>query len=211
VRWRGVEEDSGVDEEGRLMCPGPESCPLSTSRANKDGVPACGPSGSLRFTLDDLAGIYSLELGNWRAVKRALACLEALRGSVGGLCGYPVRLSLRPERQKGRDGKERTVQVVDITPAVAAGEARAAVGRVATVPAHVEIEAEDVVVDDEPVDPDFAVPEDAVAQPSWWEADGELQDALAGATGMKRAAIVKALAAGTLDREGALKAAGGRR
>lgn len=217
VAWRSIEEDSGVDEEGRMVCPGPDVCPLSTSRANRDGVPGCGPSGSLRFTVPDLAGIHSLELGSWRAVRRTLAGLEALRGSVGGLCGYPVVLALRPEQQKGRDGKTRTVQVVDMVPGVAISNAKVmcvvggALSGAGRIPANVAIVEEGEEEAAEPVDPDFLIPEEGERQPAWWEVDEELQEALRGVAGLKRAAILKAVEAGTLDRAAAMKAAGGKK
>lgn len=210
VVWRGIEEDSGVDAEGRMVCSGPDTCPLSMSRANKDGVPGCGPSGSLRFTLGSLAGIHSLELGSWRAVRRALAGLEGLRASVGGLCGYDVRLSLRPEQQTGRDGKTRTVQVVDMLPTVGMADARRLAAQGGALAASVVIEEDAAAAEvAEPVDPDFALPEDAEPQPTWWELDQEVQEALARVSAAKRGALVKGMAGGNLSRDGVLKACRG--
>lgn len=128
VAWRQDGVDGPVDRDGCLLCAGPRECGLSLERGPKDkktgkASPGCGPQGSLRFSLDVLPGIFSLEIGSWRNCRRVLSGLNGLIGSVGGLRGYPVRVSLHPERDEA-DGRPVTVQVVDLVPAVATGVAR---------------------------------------------------------------------------------------
>jgi hypothetical protein len=129
VAWRTDGIDGRVDGDGCLVCAGPKECGLSLERGKKDNktgkvTPACGPQGSLRFALDVLPGIYSLEIGSWRNCRRVLSWLNALAGSVGGLRGYPVRVELHPEQDESPDGRRVTVQVLDIVPGVATGVAR---------------------------------------------------------------------------------------